>query len=162
MSGEEPAITLVSSDGESFRIPVRVAKYIGLVSERPEDDLSDFPVEEVKAAILAKVIEFLKHHADAPLPEIEKPLRSKKMEELVPAWYAAFVDTTEVEQLYELVLAANYCECKPLLELACAKVGTMMIGKSTEEIRSIFKINNDFTPEEEQQVIEENKLISEA
>lgn len=36
--------------------------------------------------------------------------------------------------------------------LSCAKVASMIKGKSPEEIRSTFGITNDFTPEEEAKV----------
>ena len=52
-------------------------------------------------------------------------------------------------------------DIKPLLELASAKVASIRKGKNTEEIRKTFNITNDFTPEEEQQILEENKWCME-
>ena len=54
------------------------------------------------------------------------------------------------------ILAANYMDIKPLLDLACAQVATQIKGKSPEEIREQFNIVNDFTSEEAQ-IREENK-----
>jgi len=51
--------------------------------------------------------------------------------------------------LFEIVMAANYLDIKPLLELSCAKVASLIKGKSVQEIRQFFNIENDFTPEEE-------------
>lgn len=42
-------------------------------------------------------------------------------------------------------------DIKPLLDLTCAKVASMIKGKTPEEIRKTFNIVNDFTPEEEAQ-----------
>ena len=53
-------------------------------------------------------------------------------------------------------------DIKPLLELSCAKVASMIKGKSVQEVRSLFNIENDFTPEEEAQIMEENKWAEEA
>lgn len=53
-------------------------------------------------------------------------------------------------------------DIKPLLELSCAKVASMIKGKSIPDIRKFFNIENDFTPEEEAQIIEENKWAEEA
>lgn len=78
------------------------------------------------------------------------------MSELVQEWYAKFVDIDQ-EPLFELILAANYMDIKPLLDLTCATVASMIKGRTPEEIRNIFNIVNDFTPEEEAQVREENK-----
>ena len=48
---------------------------------------------------------------------------------MVAPWYADFVEV-EQETLFELVLAANYLDIKQLLELTCAKVASMIKGKS--------------------------------
>merc|ERR1719362_1624421 len=50
----------------------------------------------------------------------------------------------------------------PTMELQMqAKVASMIKGKNTEEIRKQFNIVNDFTPEEEAQVREENRWCEE-
>ena len=69
------------------------------------------------------------------------------------------VDFVDVDQevLFELILAANYMDVKALLDLCCAKVASMMKGKTAEQIRKTFNIVNDFTPEEEAAIIAENK-----
>ena len=64
--------------------------------------------------------------------------------------------------LFQLILAANYMDIKSLLDLTCAKVASMLKGKTPEEIQKTFNIVNDFTPEEEAQVREENKWCEEA
>ena len=89
-----------------------------------------------------------------------QPLKSVDLKEVVPAWDAEFVDVDQ-EMLFELILAANFMDVKPLLDLTCAKVATMIKNKQPEEIRRTFNIVNDFTPEEEQQVREENKWCEE-
>ncbi|KAM0039044.1 putative SKP1/BTB/POZ domain superfamily, SKP1 component, dimerization [Helianthus debilis subsp. tardiflorus] len=54
-------------------------------------------------------------------------------------------------------MAANYLNIKSLLDLTCKTVADMVKGKSTKEIRKMFNIKNDFTPEEEEQVRHENE-----
>merc|ERR1719469_919817 len=90
-----------------------------------------------------------------------QPLKSGVMSDLVDKWFAQFIDVEQV-LLFELVLAANYMDIKPLLDLSCAAVASMIKGKSAEEIRKIFNISNDFSPEEEAQVREENKWCEES
>ena len=41
------------------------------------------------------------------------------------------------EMLFELILAANFMDIKPLLDLACAKVASMIKGKTPEDIRKV-------------------------
>lgn len=55
----------------------------------------------------------------------------------------------EQNYLFELILAANYLDIQPLLDLTCATMATRIKGKTPEEIRQIFNIANDFTPEDD-------------
>lgn len=132
-----------------------------IITEDNEDDTPEIPLPNVKADVLKKVIEFCEHHKEEPMTEIEKPLKSQQMSEVVQKWYADFVNVEQV-LLFELILAANYMDIKPLLDLTCATVASMIKGKTPEEIRTTFNISNDFSPEEEAQVREENKWCEEA
>ena len=41
-----------------------------------------------------------------------------------------------------------------LVELGCAKIGSLMKNKNIPELRKMFNIVNDFTPEEEKTILE--------
>merc|ERR1719440_2216534 len=100
------------------------------------------------------------YHLDNPAKEIEKPLKSAIMAEVVDSWDANFVEVKQ-ELLFELILAANYMDIKPLLDLTCAKVASMIKGRTPDEIRKIFNISSDFTPEEEIKVRADNPWLEE-
>jgi len=85
------------------------------------------------------------------------------MGDFVQAWYANFVENgMDQEMLFELTIAANFLGVKPLLELASAKIASMIKGKTPEEIRRTFNIVNEFTAEEIAAVEEENRWCEEA
>ena len=80
------------------------------------------------------------------------------------------------ETLFDLILAANYLDMEPLVDLGGKTVANMIKGKSAEEIRRVsllltiiihvesilfqtFNISNDFTPAEEEQILKERKKI---
>ena len=124
--GEEEVegnICLVSQEGDKFDIPKKVAMMSELVKtmirtddDEDEDEESDqeIPLVNVKNKVLAKVIEFCKYHtANGPMKDIEKPLKSPNMKEVVGEWDAEFVQI-EQEMLFELILAANYMDIKSL------------------------------------------------
>jgi len=161
--GEEKKLRLVSSDGEKFEVSKKIATSSELVKTMAEGDKeeNEIPLPNVKSAVLRKVVEYMKYHVDNPAREIEKPLKSANMSEVVSQWDADFVDVDQ-EVLFELILAANYMDVKPLLDLCCAKVASMIKGKSPEQIRKTFNIVNDFTPEEEAAIIAENKWAEES
>ena len=109
-----------------------------------------------------------------PPRKIEKPLVSSNMKDLVDAWDVNFIEGGEVapppvgpnaapaapsaaaqEVLFKLLLAANYLNIKSLLQLTCAKVGTLMKGRTPDQIRTTFNIRNDYTQAEEEEVRKE-------
>jgi len=153
--GEEKKLKLVSQEGEKFEVSKKVAVQSELVKTMAEGDKeeNEIPLPNVKASVLRKVVEYMRYHVDIPAREIEKPLKSANMMEVVSQWDAEFVDVDQ-EVLFELILAANYMDVKALLDLCCAKVASMMKGKTAEAIRKTFNIVNDFTPEEEQAIID--------
>lgn len=67
-------IILMSQEGERFPVPRRVAQMSELVKTLTDDAGSneEVPLMDVKTPVLAKVIEFCRHHVDNKLPEIEK------------------------------------------------------------------------------------------
>uniref|UniRef100_A0A7S3MZK2 SKP1-like protein n=1 Tax=Strombidium inclinatum TaxID=197538 RepID=A0A7S3MZK2_9SPIT len=151
-------------DGEEVEVDREIACKSVLIKGIVEDnaDADDaIPLPSVKKATLDKIIEYCTHiHSNAP-PEIEKPLRSSNLGDVVNEWYANFVNL-EQEVLFELIMAANFMDIKSLLELACAKVASLIKGKTIPEIRRFFNIENDFTPEEEAQIMDENKWAEES
>jgi S-phase kinase-associated protein 1 len=135
-----------------------------------EGDLNTKELElDVTSEILNKVLEYMTYHdVNGEAKEIEKPLSSANLSEVVSQWDANFVNVVTADSTFnndalcELVLAANYFDIKHLLELVSAKFASMMKGKTPEQIRTTFNIENDFTPEEEAKIKEENKWAEES
>ena len=116
------------------------------------------PIAQVNKAVMLKILTFCKHVRECGQePVIEQPLPSNDLTKHVEAWYAEYI-IQDVDQalLFDLALAANYLNIKPLLKLASARIAALIKGKPIEEIRAFFKMENDFTPEEEERVREEN------
>lgn len=162
----ERNIYLTSNEGEKFSIPLETALISKLIetmfdSELPEDEEQEFPLISVSTEILSKVVEFLIHYKKEPMTEIEKPLNSSNMNEAVQKWYVNFVNV-EHDTLFDLVLAANYMDIQPLLDLTCATIASMIKGKTPEEINKHFNIVNDFIlTDDEKKIREENKWCEE-
>ncbi|KAJ5169178.1 E3 ubiquitin ligase complex SCF subunit sconC [Penicillium canariense] len=78
----------------------------------------------------------------------------------IDEWDQKFMQVDQ-EMLFEIILAANYLDIKALLDVGCKTVANMIKGKSPEEIRKTFNIQNDFTPEEEDQIRRENEWAEE-
>merc|ERR550519_1254521 len=136
-------ITLVSSGDNQQRLPVPkdYAKMSKLVSNILEGDseATEIQVKQVDGETLKLIVEYLQHHQGKEPAEIAKPIRSVKMEKIVEdTWDATFINRLAKRALFQLILGANYMDCKSLLHLGCAKVATMIKGKSPEEIKQIL------------------------
>ncbi|CAO3692204.1 unnamed protein product [Umbelopsis ramanniana] len=113
------------------------------------------PLPNVTAKILKKVIDWCEHHRSDPVSQQEEVNDRKRLTE-IDEWDQKFMEVDQ-ETLFEIILAANYLDIKPLLDIGCKTVANMIKGKSPEEIRRTFNIVNDFTPEEEAQIRKENE-----
>ena len=156
-------INITSSDLENHVMSKNLyqhSKYLkNLVissQEISEEIVSSVPLNNVSSIVLIKIIDFLEKYDNSPFEKIEKPLKSDDLSYCVGTEYLDFLESMEMELLFEVIKAANFLEIESLLDLTCAKVATMLKGKSVEEIRQTFGIENDFTPEEEEEIRKEN------
>ncbi|XP_071691428.1 SKP1-like protein 1B [Rutidosis leptorrhynchoides] len=149
-SSTTKVFVLKSSDGETFEVEEAVALQSQTIKHMIEDNCADtiIPIPNVTSKILSMVIQYCKIHA-------ESPKNDKKSEDDLKTFDADFVQVDQ-DTLFDLILAANYLDIKSLLHLTCQGVADLVKGKTTEEIRKLFNIKNDFTPEEEEEVRLEN------
>lgn len=180
------SVVLVSGEGEKFTVERKIAErslllknYLndmhdsqlqddssdeeedkdknGEADEDDEDEDDDeivMPVPNVRSSVLQKVIEWAEHHKDSNFPDEEDDDSRKSAP--MDSWDREFLKVDQ-EMLYEIILAANYLNIKPLLDAGCKVVAEMIRGRSPEEIRRTFNIVNDFTPEEEAAIRRENE-----
>jgi S-phase kinase-associated protein 1 len=155
-------IKLQSFDEQEFEVERSIAEMSvtvkNMLDDIPEGD-NTIPLPNVTGKILAKVVEYCKYHKDHPTPAAEEKKDEKRTDDIIP-WDQNFCQVDQAT-LFELILAANYLDIKPLLDLTCKTVANMIKGKTPEEIRKTFNIKNDFTPEEEEQVRRENAWCEE-
>jgi len=147
-------VKLKSKQEDLFEVEKAVAFRSVTIKNMVEDTGVDIcvPVPMVESQTLVKVIEYLKCHQKADeetMPEGE-----------CQQWDRDFVKVDDAT-LFNLILASNYLEIKPLLDLTCRAVADEIKGKTPEEIRLRFNIKNDFTPEEEEEVKRENAWCEE-
>ena len=156
-------IKLQSSDDAEYTVDINVAKMSVTIRNMLEDIGEEgdqaIPLPNVTGKILDKVIQYCQHHVNDPPPAGDDKKDDKRTDDIIP-WDNDFCRVDQAT-LFELILAANYLDIKPLLDLTCKTVANMIKGKTPEEIRKTFNIKNDFTPEEEAQVRKENEWCEE-
>lgn len=94
--------------------------------------------------MLGHVVEYMTHHKGEEPPIIEKPLRYKEMAKVCKdPWDAAYIEAINdsgLEKLYDLIMAANYMDIKPLLHLGCAMVASHIKDQPEASIRDILAV----------------------
>jgi len=159
-----PQVKLHSSDEKEFLVSKSILEMSVTIKNMLEDMATPdqpvpdapIPLPNVNAKILDLVIKYCTYHHEHPTEEKKDERRT---DDIIP-WDLEF---TKVDQqtLFELILAANYLDIKPLLDLTCKTVANMVKGKTPDEIRKTFGVTEDFTPEEYEQVRKENDWIDE-
>jgi len=152
-------VNLQSSDGVVISVDREVAERSILIKHMIADvgESEDaIPLQNVTTPVLKKVLEYCDHHRADPVALEEEVDDTRKKSTDIEEWDQKFMQVDQ-EMLFEIILAANYMDIKPLLDVGCKTVANMIKGKSPEEIRKAFNIVNDFTPEEEAQIRKENE-----
>ncbi|KAK5985999.1 S-phase kinase-associated protein 1 [Trichostrongylus colubriformis] len=144
-----------TKEQEICEVPASVIAMSKLVTTMLEDlslqdDDTPIPIPNVSAPVFKKVVAWCeKHKADA-----------KESKQKLEGWSEEFFKV-EYPMLFEIIMAANYLDIPKLLDDGCKKIAHMMKGKTPDEIRTMFNITNDFTPEEEEEIRRENAWCEE-
>ena len=164
----ETMITCVTEDGEEVQIEYKFVKKSTTIHKLVEDQnggedpipLASIPTKErfERCVVYFKYLVDLDTKGEQP-PKINKPLSSIVMSEIADQACADMVDPLTQDELFAFVMDMNFLDCKTGLEMACAKVTSNIKNKDVKEIRQYFKIENDFTPEEEAQAHAEAEWV---
>ena len=123
-------IVLVSMEGEKHPVDLAfldMSEYLKGMKESGSIKSNTISLENIKEVSLKRIIDFCErcvlviivvgtYHLDKPLAEIERPLKSSNMRDVVSEWDADFVNIP-TEELLDLVVAANFLIVQPLLDL---------------------------------------------
>lgn len=168
----EKKVIIVSSDNQKFPVERKVAEKSTLLrnllkdlapsdqqqeptsDDEDEDDLMEIPTPNVRADVLKHIFKWCEHYKDVPNTDDDND--DAKNSAPIDEWDKQFLNVDQ-EMLYEIILAANYLNIRPLLTSGCKRVAEMIRGKSPDEIRKTFNIVNDFSPEEEAAIRRENE-----
>jgi S-phase kinase-associated protein 1 len=170
MSAEQQFVNLVSGDGETFQVTMAAAKLSKLVENvlelTTDEEIPEIPLPNVDKVALQKIAQFMTHFSEDneenknKVVNIPKPIMSTKMSEIVPEWYAEYVNVHR-DIVIATLLGANYMNITELVHLTCATIASWAKCKTPQEIMEVFGITEDFTEEEIAQVKAENKEYEE-
>ncbi|CAL0311773.1 unnamed protein product [Lupinus luteus] len=148
-------ISLKTADGDIHEVSPMIAKQMQTVQQFIEEESFEnstvIPLPNVKSVELSKIIEYLNyHHLIGEASTSASPDDGKKK------FNARFAKELSDCEMKQLTLAANYLNVKDLLEFMCQTVANLIKNKSVEFVREFFGIDNDFTPDEEEKIRNDN------
>ena len=121
-----------------------------LIIQYLDANAKKIPIKKVRGDILELIVNYLKHHNGKKPEEIAKPIRSVKMERIVAdKWDADYINKMNKKTIFQVILGANYMDLPSLLHLGCAKIATLIKGKSPEEIKNILADDSSDNKQEE-------------
>lgn len=151
-------IKVQPSDGVELEFPVEFVEQSTTIKNMVDDcgeDVGTIPLPNVTADTFSRIIKYCDYHWRHPtiIPVSEDDRRT---DDIIP-WDRSFCNTDQ-KTLFELILAANFLDIKPLLDVCCKTVANALKQvKDPEMIRKYLNIKNDFTPEEEEIARRENE-----
>jgi S-phase kinase-associated protein 1 len=100
------------------------------------------------------VVDYFNKHADSDPSGIS--FVDTAASEDLKEWDRKLVDGLRMGAFFDLVQTADYLGMAGLVDVTCRKLADMMKGKTPVQIREMFNIKNDYTPEQEKEVRREN------
>lgn len=147
--GSDSTLTLISSNNVKFNISraaASISKLLTTVTNNSSnnDDCSDDKMKEthnvieihkINSLVLGIIVDFMDFYQQNVMPEIEQPLLhwEQFVENLGYDFYREYTNKS-IAELLPIIEAANYMEIDPLLNLTCVSLGSIMKGKTPEQL----------------------------
>ena len=127
---------------------------LGVEMNNEEEEVKEvLPLSNIDSEVLRKVIDWCEQHKNDPEPEKEEDNKDgeRKQKQIIKleGWDEEFMSTINYinEQgqsiLFDIIIAANYLHIQGLIDITTMEVARKMENKSPEQIRELFKLEND-------------------
>ncbi|VDM40468.1 unnamed protein product [Toxocara canis] len=150
-------VMLRTSDGEivaADRNAIRHSQLIdGILEDLPKAgdansaSAEPIPLAEVDAKTLKKVLEWCEHHKDDDQLTQKSNTEDEMYVEDIPEWDEQYFKMDD-QMLFSVLLASNFMNVRLLMEMACKTIAEKMKGRTAEELRTMFQVENDLTEED--------------
>ena len=148
---ESRKVKLITSDNVTREVDVNLLKKCILLKDNQGGE--EIILNEVDAKNLDLIIKYLEHYKDMEPKEIPKPFPERTDEEFLKGilndeWTYNYLTSQSLEDLINLINAANYLQIDGLINIIAAKLAHEMCNCDAEEARQKFGIESDMTEEE--------------
>ncbi len=149
-------VKIKTSDKKIYEVPIdilRKAKLISGLVEQASDESKIILLREVEGKHLEQILQYLKHYKNFEPKKIPKPFPERTDEKFLRGilndeWTYNYLTNLTLEELCNLIGAANYLQIDGLINIIAAKLAHEMCNCEVEEARKKFGIECDMTEEE--------------
>lgn len=158
-------IRLTIPSGDSITVPIEVITSASLLIRdmvcgldgEADDDIIDIPLEIGTKDSLSILQEHMTYRFNNRMKELPRPLTAP-LEDLLDEKDRELVRPWSEETTMAMVKLSFFLNDTELKDLSSAKLATFIMNKSTEEVRAMLGVVNDFTPEEEASLRKEHGM----
>lgn len=137
-------VVIITSDGKMFGISDAIVDQIRMIKNMVEDFCDEIiKIPTVNSDTFGMIVEFCTFKTE------EHDFGAT--EEFVTNFFDVPTDI-----LFDIISASNFLDAPHVLDAACSAAANLLRDKNSEEIRTILNIKNNWTPEEEEEIIREN------
>lgn len=174
-----PQVKLKTSDGKRFTLTRAEASCSNALRTMIESFLNGpngqsipllpdyISLRSINSQVFTRILEWCQKHSNDQSNRQKasnftyEPTATRSITQRNPQveWEKGFMDGMSEEDLLRLIHAANYLDITSLLNALCQKMAKRWEGSKVEDIRKMYNIANDLPPEEEHQMLLDNKKI---
>eukprot|EP00930_Biecheleria_cincta_P045157 TRINITY_DN3112_c0_g2_i1.p1 TRINITY_DN3112_c0_g2~~TRINITY_DN3112_c0_g2_i1.p1 ORF type:complete len:965 (+),score=230.73 TRINITY_DN3112_c0_g2_i1:144-3038(+) len=141
-------IQLKCKEGDVFEVPSEAAclslRVRSLVSQGALE--IQFPIRK---PVMAKIVEYLRHHKEHAVSEIRTPLVSDNLQDCGATRWDSSYANVDKDMLFELSVAATFLDIPSLFFLLSVKAALQTQNKSADKLRKEYGLANDLPASEE-------------
>jgi S-phase kinase-associated protein 1 len=151
-------VKLVVYDNENDSTIFNVSKDVVSLSATMKMQLEEIsedeiPITKVQSKTMKHIIDWCTNYLTLDHKNIKPELSD---------YDKKFCSSMTKEELFSVIEACDYLDIKTLFHVTCRYVGESLRDLSVEQIRELFGVVNDFSPEEEEQLRKENAWLEDA
>lgn len=124
-----------------------------LISQMDLQDGDRIPITEIEKTIFEQVIKYCRHYSNI-IPQLISNVKLINNNEnyyskVNSQWDIDFIKQFTFDETSKLTMAALYLDIESLVLLGSLHMSILLKDLSTNEIRNLLQVDNDFTNEEE-------------
>lgn len=142
MSDDE-YVQIVSNDGATMRLLKSHAVVSNVIKGMVDDENEDIPLPNVTGVELGRICEFLTLYGAHPFVAIKAPLPLKctSLEAFLPPPLFSFIVDKTKEDISALLVAADYLDIPPLVNVCAAQMALFVHGMTDTEKLQFFNLD---------------------